>query len=148
MKRFWDKVNIRDKDACWEWQAATAKGYGAIRIDGRLRGAHQVSWELHNHQTVPDGMFVLHECDNRSCVNPHHLFLGTHQDNMDDMYAKGRRIAASGESSGSSKLTHSQVEQIRRLSPKHSRRELAHMFGVKAHATINKILSGKTWRVS
>lgn len=75
---------------CWEWPGAQGNGYGMILMpDGRLRGAHRVAWELANGP-IPDGLFVLHHCDNRACVRPDHLFLGTQGDNVRDMYAKGR----------------------------------------------------------
>lgn len=146
--RFWEKVDIRDNDLCWEWQASIRRdGYGVLRIAGHGVAAHRISWELHHKQSVPKGMFVLHKCDNRRCVNPYHLFLGTHQDNMDDILSKGRRNAAKGERNGSAKLTYDKVEQIKKLNStgQYSRRQLARMFGLKAHAAINKIINGITW---
>ena len=95
--RFWAKV-AKTEDGCWNWIASKRhKGYGAFcyhREDGTLvQGrAHRYSWEIHNGD-IPDGMFVLHSCDNPACVNPDHLFLGTNQDNVDDMMRKGRHVA-------------------------------------------------------
>lgn len=87
-RRFWDKV---DKSGdCWLWTAGiTAGKYGIISISGKRHYAHRVSWELVNGP-VPEGLFVLHKCDVRRCVRPDHLFIGTHDDNMADMMAKGR----------------------------------------------------------
>ena len=91
--RFWPKIVRRGPDECWEWQAAkSTRGYGKLGAPGTDAGceyAHRVSWELHNGP-IPDGMHVLHHCDNRICVNPQHLFLGTNLDNILDMRAKGR----------------------------------------------------------
>jgi hypothetical protein len=88
MQRFWDKV---DKSGdCWLWTASkTHQGYGYFRFDGTMRKAHRMSWLLANGE-IPDEMFVCHTCDNPSCVNPEHLWLGNNQDNMDDMNIKSR----------------------------------------------------------
>lgn len=100
---------------CWEFQGSTREGYGAFRADGRLYGAHRFAWMLKNGP-IPDGMMVCHRCDNRTCVNPDHLFLGTNTDNMRDCAAKGR-IAITGQPGSTNhhaKLTEEQVIEIRR----------------------------------
>lgn len=91
MKRFWDKVKIAGPNDCWEWQAGKDKnGYGSFRIGkGSMKRAPRVAWELKNGP-IPNGMVVCHVCDYPACVNPGHLFLGTHGDNMRDMRKKGR----------------------------------------------------------
>ncbi len=85
-ERFWSRVNIKSKDDCWEWQAATDKnGYGRLGYKEKSgQGAHRVSWELVNGP-IPDGLWVLHKCDNTKCCNPNHLYLGTHIDNVKDV---------------------------------------------------------------
>jgi hypothetical protein len=88
--RFWNKVNKKDKNKCWEWQAGKSNRYGAFKINGRTIGAHIFSWEIHNGK-IPDGLFVCHKCDNPGCVNPDHLFLGTNKDNCDDRDKKKRQ---------------------------------------------------------
>jgi len=96
MKRFFEKINKTEK--CWNWIAGKDKdGYGKIKIDGKMVQAHRASWVIHNGD-IPNGMCVLHRCDNPSCVNPEHLFIGTRLDNARDRDVKGRN--------GYSKITH------------------------------------------
>lgn len=95
---------IRVTPGCWWWTAAKCgNGYGHIRHQGRVLYAHRVSFELHVGP-LQQGQHVLHSCDNPLCVNPAHLRAGTHQDNMDDMYSKGRREPARGLRNGATKL--------------------------------------------
>jgi hypothetical protein len=102
-------------DDCWECNAPSAKKhYGRLRKDGSLVKMHHAMWE-HAHGPVPDRLHVLHSCDNRACVNPAHLFLGTHTDNMQDCEAKGRRPHPVGEENPAAKLTARKVKAIRRL---------------------------------
>lgn len=148
-ERFWEKVDKRGPDECWEWQAAhSPRGYGVIRAreNGNMF-AHRVSWELHNGP-IPKGLHVCHHCDNPPCVNPAHLFLGTDADNVADMLAKGRESHAGlrGEQHGMAKLTDASVIEIRaRLKNGENRGALARQFGV-SHDNIRLIDRGKTWR--
>ena len=93
-ERFWAKVNKGTDAECWEWNASrNSFGYGQLTIVGpngkRPRTTHRLSWELHVGP-IPEGMCILHRCDNPPCVNPAHLFIGTKADNYRDMRAKGR----------------------------------------------------------
>ena len=75
---------------CWHWTGATNDfGYGRMTSGGRLQVAHRLSWQAFKGQ-IPDGQYVLHKCDNPSCINPDHLWLGTYSDNLRDAWAKGR----------------------------------------------------------
>lgn len=132
-------------------------GYGKINRLGRVHFAHRWIYQGF-YGAVPDGMKVLHRCDNPPCCNPHHLFLGTQQDNMRDMIKKGRarkadqrgRPGLKGESNPRAKLTKKQVAWIRRhYSPKYGSpfgsARLAERFGVSRN-TVLAAVQGKTWR--
>lgn len=81
-------ANIRvDANGCWNCQKATRSGYGAIKINSKTLGAHRVSYEL-RFGKIPEGLFVCHKCDNKRCINPSHLFVGTAKDNMQDCKKK------------------------------------------------------------
>lgn len=145
--RFWKRV---DKEGpihpilgqCWQWIGYKLKtGYG--KFTWGL--AHRYSWSVHRGE-IPDGISVLHQCDNPSCVNPDHLFLGTQLGNMMDMQEKGR--SARGEKQGSSKLTEAEVLEIRqryrRYSHKHGSGALAKQYGVSL-TEIWRIVHGERW---
>jgi hypothetical protein len=117
-------------------------GYGWTGAWGGLHLAHRVSWHIFNGP-IPDGMKVCHKCDNPPCVNPAHLFLGTHIENMEDMSRKGRRARMPGEKNPRAKLTEADVRHIRGSTL--STEELTARFGV-SKSTIHAARSGTTWR--
>ena len=146
-ERFWNKVDIRSKDECWEWQAGiNSTGRGMFSIGRKSIKAHRMAWTLTNGE-IPENMIVCHKCDNGKCVNPNHLFLGTHKDNVADMYKKGRQNILKGENDPKSKLSKIDVLQIRKLykSGKYSQQKIADKFCV-ARTTIQSILDGRNWK--
>lgn len=93
---FWANIKKDFENNCWEWKGAKNRhGYGVIysyssfKKYAHLR-AHRVSWEIYNAEEIPNGLYICHHCDNPSCVNPNHLFLGTQKDNILDSVRKGR----------------------------------------------------------
>lgn len=137
---FWQYVSPGGPDECWEWQKVLSiYGYGVVRFRNKIFVAHRASWII-CYGPIPDGMFVCHKCDNRACVNPAHLFVGTHTDNMRDMIAKGRNSAPP-----STRLTHADVDAIRKLKGTGIyQREVAARYGV-SQKQISRIWLGKAW---
>lgn len=109
--RFWS--HVVKGETCWEWQGSTRghMQYGSFRLGSRTYSAHRASWEL-THGPIPEGLSVLHDCDNPRCVRPDHLYLGTHAQNMADKVSR-RRVA--GERHPTAKLTDQQAEEIKAL---------------------------------
>ena len=119
----------KNANGCWEWTASKyGKGYGHLRVGKKIVGAHRLSYQLFVGEI--GNLCVLHKCDNPACVNPDHLFLGTVQDNSDDMADKGR--STFGEKSGRAKLTEQDVLFIKSQHKIISYRKLADMFGVSS----------------
>ena len=146
--KFWAKVDKSGE--CWIWTGHVNKewGYGMVRRKGRPRLTHRWAWELTNGE-IPAGLMVCHHCDVPACVNPTHLFLGTHQDNMDDMIRKCRArhdAPAVGSANGAAKLTEKDIPQIRRLIFYGlSNAEIGRAFSVGL-SNISAIRVGKTWK--
>lgn len=128
-ERFFSKVDKKGEDYCWNWIAFTDNGYGQFWHKGSMRLSHRVSWEMVNGQ-IPDGLMIRHKCHNRRCVNPKHMELGTHQDNMNDMVKAKRQ--AKGEHLPQTKLTQDNRDVIRHLYNNRSmtRNELGDFFNV------------------
>jgi hypothetical protein len=142
-KYFWDRVEKRDQYSCWLWKGTIySSGYGVAKIGRTRMLAHRLSYEL-LRGPIDDGLFVCHTCDNPSCVNPSHLFLGTLQDNVDDMMVKERNVR--GRNVNTCKLTEDDVLEIRKLAGNLSTKELANRFGV-SDTTIWQIANRKSWK--
>jgi len=139
-ERFWAKVNTSGE--CWQWTGSVrTTGYGQFGWpDGSPRQAHRVAWEL-TYGEIPDDLFVCHHCDNKLCVNPDHLFLGTQLDNMRDMRSKGR--AAVLERHPMARLTWVQIDRIRQ--DHRTQSVIAADYGV-SQTLIGKIKRGLVWR--
>ena len=125
-QRFDEKVTMVES-GCWLFVGAKSGGYGSIKHKGKSLRAHRVSYELH-FCAIPEGMHVMHKCDNPACVNPLHLSLGTHLDNMRDMYSKGRRKPATGMKNGAAKITEAMSYRI--ISDKTPSEKLGKLLGV------------------
>jgi hypothetical protein len=143
---FYSRTLLPNNNGCIEWAAnLKSNGYAQFRIGNKMVHAHRYSYELHIGK-IPCNMMVLHKCDNRKCVSPNHLFLGTQKDNVIDMLTKNRANTARGEASAASKLTENDVINIRkRLSLNELPTKLAKEFNVKV-GCIWKIKYRQTWR--
>lgn len=147
---FWSRVERGAPEACWPWIGSRLpSGYGRFYPAWKVGlYAHRFSWELANGREVPEGLYVMHACDNPKCVNPAHLSVGTHSDNMRDAVSKGRHahVVMPGERHPNHKLTAVQVAEIRRrLGEGADRLLLASQFSV-SKGTINHIATGRSWR--
>lgn len=156
--RFWDKVVTGD--GCWEWQGATYKGYGRLTRDGTAASGyvwtHRYSWEFHRGP-IPAGLGVLHHCDNRRCVRPDHLFLGTNGDNNRDARRKGRSAVPPPQRGSLNHATHLTDDLVREIRTRYAaapntrsghyglRRDLCAEYGLKGSA-LDSILKRKSWR--
>lgn len=150
--RFWAKVDkAGGKNACWPWTAyKNSRGYGQFRRTKprTIVSAHRLSYCLRHGE--PGQLMVCHKCDNPACCNPEHFFLGTAQENADDMVAKGRQPKCNrkGENNGRAKLSSHDIQQIVRLIGQDiTNKEIGRYFEV-THSAISAIRRGKVWGAS
>lgn len=140
-ERFESRFN--KTDGCWIWEASkTWDGYGRFYFNHRQHLAHRVAYEIYKGK-IPDGLIICHKCDTPSCVNPDHLFLGTHKDNAQDMISKGRKFITEGETHPMHKLTWDKVKEIRQDT--RTQKEIALTYGV-SRSMIGMIKQNKFWR--
>lgn len=152
-QRFWSKVSKAGPDDCWPWNGANTssdsthgRGHGRIRYMGKLLMAHHMSWMIAGN-VLPENKYLLHTCDNPRCVNPNHLYVGTIQDNTDDMRQRGReKYASIGEDNPSAKITETIVIQILSLYwiDGYSQQAIADHIGID-QTTISRIIRRDTW---
>lgn len=138
-----DRITLDLTTQCWNWKLSkNNKGYGLARVDGKLMTAHRLSYVVYVDQ-IPDGLHVLHTCDNPACCNPIHLFVGTASDNAADRSSKGRSAVVSGSANGRAKLTEKDVIAIRTDS--RSNTDVAKHYGV-CRTTVARIRAHKLWK--
>lgn len=148
---FLNYVSVQGEDDCWPWLGAqNGRGYGRLEYEGKYQQAHRVSYQIYC-EPIPDGYNVLHSCDNGICVNPKHLFLGSQQDNVDDMVSKNRDNFGGnrpmiGSEHPRAELNEDKVREIKRLLEEgHRHRDIAEWFNV-ARQTITNISTGQKWK--
>ena len=144
-ERFWSRVDKLGENECWNWLGSKLRGgYGNLNIDGGTFQAHRVSYILHFGE-IPDGMLVCHTCDNPPCVNPKHLWLGTHLDNARDKVNKHRQ--AKGEFCGRVKYTAEEIGCIRLVYfySHCSMHKIARLYKI-TYSHINAILHNRVWK--
>lgn len=145
LERFESKFQRGNDSDCWIWKGSKcSKGYGhfSMRQSGveiKTYSAHRISWAIENNSIIPEKMMICHTCDNPSCVNPNHLYLGTGFDNNKDTVNRGRANRKSGNDCSWSKLTENDVLDIR--SSNDSQTSLAKKYGV-SQPHISRIISG------
>lgn len=145
LKRFFERHVIK-QDGCWGWNGKLHKsGYTSMMYGKTQTNGHRISYMIHKG-SIPEGLLVLHKCDNRSCTNPKHLFLGTHKDNVIDMYNKGRANSQKKNCKCFTKLTDTQVKEIKeKLKLGVTVARIARDCGI-SNGAIYAIKKGVTWK--
>lgn len=146
--RFWQYVE--KSDGCWNWTGYKRRGYGRLAVArNRMKDAHRLSYELHAG-AVPDGLYVCHHCDNRACVRPDHLYLGTQSQNIRDAYQRNRMPpkfqTQGGTGNTNAKLTWEQVREIRRIAKRRGTHAyIAERFSINIKH-VSSIVTGRVWK--
>lgn len=146
-ERFMQKVKVGGAEECWEWQAGIDQsGYGTFHLKGTTVHANRVAAHLFLGFDLDSELYVLHACDNRPCVNPRHLFIGTHDDNMKDMARKERSGAPKGERHSRAQFSDHAVRRIRLMYELGAKpKAISEIFKV-AKTGIKHIVKGETWK--
>lgn len=145
-KRFWARVS--KTDGCWNFRGTDRQGYSELRVTSSSADpkeySHRLSYMLHNGE-IPAGAHVLHRCDNRRCVRPDHLFLGSNADNVADKMEKGRQRR--GATAPGAKYTEDTIRRVRSLRQQGMKlREIAVLTGIEDFRYVSDIINHKTWR--
>lgn len=144
-ERIREKIRSGSIHVCWPWMGVTnAEGYGRVKFNGEYHLAHRIVWAMFNGE-LPGDRLVCHTCDFTTCCNPLHLYVGTHSDNLQDAYDRGRRDAT-GEQNPNATLTEWDVREIRVLASVNgcTQRTIAEKYGV-APSLISMVLNGEYW---
>jgi hypothetical protein len=147
LMRYSKEVDHRYETPCWEWQRSRdPRGYGLICFDGKQIYTHRLAYRAWIGE-IPEGMGVLHKCDNPKCFRPDHLFTGTNFQNVQDRQTKGRTNNPHGENHGLAKLTQAEVDEMRATydNKQTTIRRFATMHGV-SFQTVWNILTGRSWK--
>jgi hypothetical protein len=142
---FWSKVEIKNPESCWVWAGTKNRRYGQFHFRGDTIPAHRVSWMI-NRGPIPRGLWALHACDNPPCVNPDHLWLGTHTDNIKDMWDKGR--GASAEKNGRTQISTETAKHIKILLGIGTRVPVICSFLNVTRMTVYAIKDGRSWKTA
>ncbi len=141
-EQMWDRVE--KTEGCWIWkERRPVEYYGRFSINGKIWSAHRLSWTL-TFGPIPEGLYVCHHCDNKRCVRPDHLFLGTCADNVADMHRKGRNAMLRGTQVGRCKLSEETVHLVRATSGLINHTELATRLGI-CSAQVGRIRRKVSW---
>ena len=137
-ERFWSKIDKKGEDECWNWLASYRGFYGQFWVNGNMIKSHRYAYEI-IFGKIPEGMCVLHKCDNPKCCNPEHLFLGTQEDNIHDACIKVR---------GHFRLNWRKVNEVRELykTGKYTQRQLVKLLSISL-SNVSKIISNKIWKI-
>lgn len=132
--KFWKKAKVSDE--CWPWQEGLSDpgGYGKTTQNDKTEYAHRIAWELFHNEKIPEGMCVLHTCDNPPCINPFHLYLGTKAENNTDRAKKGRNGNLEGEDHPNAKFSDDTIRKMREL----------YLTGNYTHSMIGEIFGTST----